>query len=61
MNVGTKAELAEILNELNITDEEREIATMVLSRRWSYTKIAMETGHSKRNVARIMERVYMRL
>lgn len=59
--VKTKAELVAILEEINITDEEREMAIMVLSRGWSYTKIALELNCSKRHVARKMEHVYTKL
>lgn len=59
--IKTKAELVELIESLNITDEEREIALMVLSRGWSYTKISLETGYSVRHIARKMEKVYSKL
>lgn len=59
--IKTKAELVELIESLNITDEEREIAVMVLSRGWSYTKISFETGYSVRHIARKMEKVYSKL
>lgn len=59
--IKTKAELVELIEALNITDEERDIAVMVLSRGWSYTKISMETGYSVRHIARKMEKVYSKL
>lgn len=61
MSVKTKAELSRILSEMNITDEEREMALMVLSNGWSYTKVSMETGFSVRHVTRKMERIYSKL
>lgn len=60
-SIKTKAELVELIESLNITDEERDIAMMVLSRGWSYTKVSMETGYSTRHIARKMEKVYSRL
>lgn len=61
MAVRTKSELAAILDELNITDEEREMATMVISRGWSYTKVSLELKCSRSHVARRMEKVYTKL
>lgn len=61
MAIKTKAELVELIESLNITDEERDIAVMVLSRGWSYTKISLETGYSVRHIARKMEKVYSKL
>lgn len=61
LSISTKSELVELIESLNITDEERDIAIMVLSRGWSYTRISLETGYSVRHIARKMEKVYTKL
>ncbi len=61
MALKTVADLDELLESLNITDDERRIARLVLSRGWSYTRVAMETGFSARHVRRCMERVYSKM
>lgn len=57
----TAAEVETAIDELNVTDEDREIAKMVLNRGWSYSRVAAETGYSVRSVQRRMARVYDRL
>lgn len=54
-------ELRTLLDSLNITDEEREIAYCVLSRGWSYTRTAMEYGMTYSQVRRRMDRVYSKM
>lgn len=61
MSLKTVADLDELLESLNITDDERRIARLVLSRGWSYTRVAMETDFSTRHVRRCMERVYSKM
>ena len=60
-NIKTAQELAELLESLNITDEERAIADLVLHRGWSYTQVSMEYGYTVRQVANKMGRVYNQL
>lgn len=57
----TSEDLNKLLDSLNITDDEREIARFVLGRGWSYTRVSIEVGMSERAVRRHMERVYLKM
>lgn len=57
----TADDLNALLDSLNITDEERDIARMVLGRGWSYTRVGIEVGMSERAIRKHMERVYRKI
>lgn len=60
-NMKTAKELDELLDSLNITDEEKRIADLVLHHGWSYTQVSMEYGYTVRQVANKMCKVYNQL
>lgn len=60
-SLKTAQELDELLQSLNITDEERAIADLVLHHGWSYTQVSMKYGYAVRQVANKMTRVYNQL
>lgn len=60
-NLKTRADLEAYLNDLNLTDEEREIAMLVFGRGWSLTRIQVELGYSKGQLKRRMARIYDRM
>lgn len=57
----TAEELRDLLASLNVTDEEREMAFLILSKGWSYTRVGMEFGLSRGQIDRRMRRVYSKL
>lgn len=54
-------ELNALIDSLNITDDEREVARLVLSNGWSYTRVSIELGYSDRQVRRIMNKIYRKI
>lgn len=59
--IKTREDLRNYLDLLNLTDEEREIAWMILANGWSRTKIAMEIGYSEHQVKRKVAKIYDKL
>lgn len=60
-SVRTRAELDEVLEMLNLTDSEREIARMVYGKGYTLTQVSMETGYSVRQVSRKLAKVQDRI
>lgn len=60
-DVRTRAELDEVLEMLNLTDSEREIARMVYGRGYTLTQVSMETGYSVRQVSRKLAKIQDRM
>lgn len=61
MNMKTRADLEAYLESLNLTDDEREIASLVFGRGWSLTRIRVEKGYSERQLRRKLSKVYDRM
>lgn len=59
--IKSSEDLRALLDSLNITDRQREIAEMVLARGWSYAMVSAETGYSIKHIQRQMERVYLKM
>lgn len=60
-DVRTRAELDEVLDMLNLTDSERDIARMVYGRGYTLTQVSMETGYSVRQVSRKLAKIQDRM
>lgn len=56
--IKTRDDLRRYLGELNLRDDERQIAWMVFANGWSRAKIAFETGYSEHQVKRKLARIY---
>jgi hypothetical protein len=56
--ISTREELMRYLEMLNITDAERQVAFLALSKGWSRQHISLETGYSLRQIERMLTRVY---
>lgn len=60
-SVRTRAELDEVLEMLNLTDAERDIARMVYGKGYTLTQVSMQTGYSVRQVSRKLAKVQDRM
>lgn len=58
LNLKTRADLENLLDSLNITDEEREIAVLIFGRGWSLTRICMELGYTNKQLRKRLSRIY---
>lgn len=56
--IKTDAELREVIDSLRLSDEEKKVAYCAFGRFWTRQKIALEFGYSKRQVNRMMARIY---
>lgn len=56
-SVRTVTELYDCLEELNLTDKEREVARLVYGKGWSLQQAVFELGYSKRQISRMLARV----
>lgn len=59
--IKTRAELAEYLDSLNLTEQQRIVAWYIFADGWSRAKIALETGYSERQLKRIIAKIYDRM
>lgn len=59
--IRTRAELDELLDMLNLTDSERDIARMVYGKGYTLTQVSMETGYSVRQVSRKLAKIQDRM
>lgn len=58
LGIKTKADLENYLSELNITDDEHEIALLVFGRGWSLTRISLELGFSIGQLRKKLSHIY---
>lgn len=61
MNIKTRRDLEDYIESLNLPDDEKRIAYMMFGDCWTRTKIAIETGYSKRQLARKIAHIYDRM
>lgn len=59
--IKTDAELREVIDSLRLSDEEKQVAYCAFGKFWTRQKIALEFGYSKRQVNRMMARIYDRI
>lgn len=60
-SLKTVDELERLIESINVTDDEREIARMVFEKGWTRQKIANETGYSRRQVDRKIAKIHDRI
>lgn len=60
-NIRSSEDAAALLDSVNLTKDERDIARLILVEGWTYKQASIELGYSARQLIRRMNKVYRKL